>query len=114
MADSLKGDAVGPTWKWLVGILLSIVGIALGAWMNAVWGEMTDLTATVTAMRATLVEISTKLSMDHDQNGQNAAQIQRLWEKYGQDHDTLSRQQAEVDSDHELLHNWVHPDHAVH
>lgn len=112
--------ASGPTWKWLVGLLMTIVGVGMGGWMASVWGQLDNLGENVGVMRNTLVVISEKLDTAHENLSAHSAQIQKLWDALAVEHDKLMECQQRMkaaEADHEmlinddtLLHNYVHPD----
>src|SRR5579885_3304868 len=112
MAEDVKPNG-GPSWKWLVGILLTIIGVGFAAWMTAVWSSIQDLNKDVGSINDTLTEMRGDLkNLDGAVAGSNA-DIAKLWDKFSVDHELLTKDDYKLTIDDNWINAHANADNAI-
>jgi len=112
MAEDVKPNG-GPSWKWLVGILLTIIGVGFAAWMTAVWSSIQDLNKDVRSINDTLTEMRGDLkNLDGAVAGSNA-DIAKLWDKFSVDHELLTKDDYKLTIDDNWINAHANADNAI-
>lgn len=112
---------MGPTWKWLAGIVLTALAAGFAAWMGVMWGQIQAVSHDISDIKVSTSVIGKAFGDQVEGqaavNAQFRSDIAKLWEQVRAERDQrmagdARSAAAEVQrlEDHNLLHNWIHPD----
>lgn len=113
MSAELKIPNGGPSWKWLVGIQLGALAFCFGLGITLLMNQFESIDHRLSAIEASLSPIQSKLATDDTVLADHDTQIKQLWDKWGKDHDMLTRDDYTLSIDHNWIQAQAHANTAI-